>query len=50
MSKQLTLSATLSVFAMAATALAMTFAEPSSGGASRGATAQGSLISVLLRA
>lgn len=50
MSKQLTLSATLSVLAMAALALTMTFAQPSGGGASRDATAQGSLIGVLLRA
>ncbi len=50
MSRQLTLSATLSFFAMAATAIAMTFAEPSSGSAPRGATARGSLVGVLLRA
>lgn len=50
MSKQLTFSATLSVLAMAALALTIGFAEPSNGGASRGATAQGSLIGVLLRA
>lgn len=50
MSKQLTFSATLSVLAMAALALTISFAEPSSGGASRGAAAQGSLVGVLLRA
>lgn len=49
MSKQLTLSATLSALAMVATVLVIGFAEPTSGGA-RGATAQGSLVSVLLRA
>ena len=50
MSKQLTLSATVSTLAMAALALVMSFAEPTSGGASRGATAHGSLASVLIRA
>lgn len=49
MSKQLTLSATLSVFAMAALAVVMTFGEPPGSGA-RGATAHGSIVSVLLRA
>ncbi len=49
MSKQLTLSASLSVLAMAAMALAMGISEPCGGSAPRGATAQGSLISVLLR-
>lgn len=50
MSRQLSLSATLSLFAMAAMAIAMTLTEPSNGGAPRGATAQGSLVGVLLRA
>lgn len=49
MSKQLTVSATLSLLALAATALVMGFSEPTSGSA-RGATAHGSLVSVLLRA
>ena len=47
MSKQLTLSATLSVLAMAAMALVMTLGGPESGGA-RGATAHGSIVSVLI--
>ena len=49
MSKQLTLSATLSVLAMAAMAFVMGFGGPESGDA-RGATAHGSIVSVLLRA
>ena len=49
MSKQLTLSATLSVSAMAALALVTTFGEPGGSGP-RGATAHGSIVSVLLRA
>jgi hypothetical protein len=49
MSKQLTLSATISTLAMAALALVMSFGSPLGGGA-RGATAQGSLVTVLLRA
>ena len=48
MSKQLTLSATLSVLAMCAAALVLSVTEPSSGGA-RGTTAHGSIVSVLLR-
>ena len=48
MSKQLTLSAVLSVFAMAALALAMQLSAPEGG--SRKATAHGSLVSVLLGA
>lgn len=50
MSKQLTLSATISTLALAALALATAWSAPTGGGASRGATAQGSLVSVLLRA
>lgn len=49
MSKQLTISATLSVLAMGAVAVAMALASPQNGSA-RGATAGGSLISVLLSA
>ena len=48
MSKQLTLSATLSVLAMAAMALVTTLGGPESG-STRGATAHGSIVSVLLR-
>lgn len=48
MSKQLTLSAALSVFAMAAMALAMQVSVPERG--SHKATAHGSLVSVLLGA
>lgn len=47
MSKQLTFSATLSVLAMAAMALLMSAGAPESGGA-RGATAHGSIVSVLI--
>ena len=50
MSKQLTLSATFSTLAMAALALIMALVGPSSGDSARGATAHGSIISVLLRA
>ena len=50
MSKQLTLSATLSTLAMAALALFMSLGGTEGGGASRGATAHGSIVSVLLRA
>ena len=49
MSKQLTFSATLSVLAMAAMAFVMGFGAPESGGA-RGATAHGSIVSVLFSA
>jgi hypothetical protein len=49
MSKQLTLSATISTAAMLAVALGLACAVPPGGGA-RGATAHGSLVSVLLRA
>jgi hypothetical protein len=49
MSKQLTLSATLSVVATGAMALALTLGAPSGGGdAKRAATAHGSIASVLL--
>lgn len=48
MSKQLTLSATLSVLAMAAMAAVMSFGEPA-GDRSKGAAAHGSVLSVLLR-
>ena len=50
MSKQLTLSATLSVLAMSAMALGLGFGVPSTPATARGATAHGSLIGVLLRA
>ena len=50
MSKQLFHSATVSTLAMAALALVMSFGDAPSGNAARGATAQGSLVSVLLRA
>ena len=49
MSKQLTISSTFSVLAMAALALAMNFGAPSDGGARSAATAKGALVSVLLR-
>jgi hypothetical protein len=48
MSKQLTLSATISTAAMLAVALGLACAVPPGG--ARGATAHGSLVSVLLRA
>ncbi len=48
MSKQLTLSATLSTLAMAALALVMTLDGPEQG--SRPAAAHGSLVGVLLKA
>ena len=49
MSKQLTLSVTLSVLATAAMALALAVGAPRSGGdAGRAATAHGSIASVLL--
>lgn len=48
MSKQLTLSAALSVFAMAAMALVMQVSAPESG--SHKATAHGSIVGVLLGA
>lgn len=50
MSKQLTLSATFSTLAMAALALAMSVGGPSGDSGARGATAHGSIVSVLLRA
>ena len=50
MSKQLTLSATFSTLAMAALAAVMGFGAPVYGDGTRGATAHGSLVSVLLRA
>ena len=50
MSKQLTFSATLSVLAMAAMALVMSFGGPEGGSGSHAATAHGSIVSVLLRA
>ena len=50
MSKQLTLSATLSALAMAALAFGTLLTGPASGsGASRAATAHGSLVKVLIR-
>jgi hypothetical protein len=49
MSKQLTLSATLSVMAMGALAVVTAFGTPVGGTASRPATAHGSIVSVLLR-
>lgn len=50
MSKQLTLSATLSVIAMTALAFGTLLASPASGGESHAATAHGSLVKVLIRA
>ena len=50
MSKQLTISATFSVLAMAALALVVILDRPASGGDAPGATAHGSIIRVLLRA
>ena len=50
MSKQLTISATFSVLAMGALALVVVLDRPASGGHALGATAHGSMISVLLRA
>lgn len=50
MSKQLTISATLSVLAMGALALVTAFGGPVGGTGSRPATAHGSIVSVLLRA
>lgn len=50
MSKQLTVSAVFSTVAMAVMALAMSFGPPASEGAARGATAHGSIVSVLLGA
>ena len=51
MSKQLAVSATLSTLAMAALALMTSFGgiESGSGSGTRAATAQGSIVSVLLR-
>lgn len=50
MSKQLTLSATLSTLAMAALALVTAIDAPAGGNGARAATAHGSIVSVLLRA
>ena len=50
MSTQLSFSATLSVLAMAALALVMSFGEPEGGSGARAPTAHGSVVSVLLRA
>ncbi len=50
MSKQLTLSATLSVIAMTALAFGTLLASPASGSGSHAATAHGSLVKVLIRA
>lgn len=50
MSRQLTISATISTFAMAAMAVAMAFGGPLGGDQSRAPTARGSVISVLLHA
>lgn len=50
MSKQLTLSATISSLAMTAMVLFMSVVEPENGATGRAATAHGSIVSVLLRA
>ena len=50
MSKQLTLSATLSILAMGALALVTALGGPVSGEGSKPSAARGSVISVLLRA